>query len=269
MYALDFEYDGRCLSDYGFIICDFDGSSGANIVSAGSTITFNTVSHNQGKIHSLTSTQFDERIQATFDICKDPDQFDDTSISDDEYRLLTRWLNRREFLRFRVINEDPRFTTRYYNGSFNISKIKIREILYGLRLTLETDKPFAYGVEQAFYWDITNIYEQNVINDLSDDVGSVYAKVKVVCLEDGDLTLTNSFENRKTIIRNCTSGEVITLDGNTHIITTTDSTHDICNDFNYNFFRIGNTSDSRKNTITTSLKCTLEIKYFPIIKDTP
>lgn len=44
MYALDFEYDGQYLSDYGFIICDFNSSSGADIVSAGSMITFNTVS---------------------------------------------------------------------------------------------------------------------------------------------------------------------------------------------------------------------------------
>ena len=49
MYALDFEYgdfstglddDKAKLSDFGFIICQFDATGGANIASAGSTITF-------------------------------------------------------------------------------------------------------------------------------------------------------------------------------------------------------------------------------------
>ena len=35
MFALDFEYDGRYLSDYGFIICDFNGSSGAEEITLG------------------------------------------------------------------------------------------------------------------------------------------------------------------------------------------------------------------------------------------
>lgn len=49
MRAIDFEYDNQYLSDYGFIICDFNFSSGANEVDAGSTITFNKISRHSGK----------------------------------------------------------------------------------------------------------------------------------------------------------------------------------------------------------------------------
>ena len=52
---LDFEYDNRYLSDFGFIICHFDGSSGIETVSAGSAITFSKVSRNSGKQYSLIS----------------------------------------------------------------------------------------------------------------------------------------------------------------------------------------------------------------------
>ena len=52
MYACDFEYDGQYLSDYGFIICNFNGSSDFDVVSAGSKITFNTVSRHRGKKYS-------------------------------------------------------------------------------------------------------------------------------------------------------------------------------------------------------------------------
>lgn len=49
MRAIDFEYDNRYLSDYGFIICDFNFGSGANEIDAGSTITFNKISRHSGK----------------------------------------------------------------------------------------------------------------------------------------------------------------------------------------------------------------------------
>ena len=56
MYALDFEYDGRYLSDYGFVICNFGGASDMDVVSAGSKITFNSVPMSFGKRISLTGT---------------------------------------------------------------------------------------------------------------------------------------------------------------------------------------------------------------------
>lgn len=99
MRAIDFEYDNQYLSDYGFIICDFNFSSGANEVDAGSTITFNKISRHSGKRYGLSSTQYDECITTSFDICKNPDIYDpeDMEISNDEYRDIMRWLNRREF----------------------------------------------------------------------------------------------------------------------------------------------------------------------------
>ena len=128
MYALDFEYDGQYLSDYGFIICSFSGSSGADTVSAGSTVTFNKVSRHSGKKYGLTSTQYDECIEATFCIGKDPSVYgkDSMQITNDEYRDLMRWLNRREFLKFQLLGgDDYDGETCYYEASFNIGKIKI------------------------------------------------------------------------------------------------------------------------------------------------
>ena len=42
MYALDFEYDKQNLSDFGFIICNFDDDQGATYTDIGSNITFIT-----------------------------------------------------------------------------------------------------------------------------------------------------------------------------------------------------------------------------------
>lgn len=274
MRAIDFEYDNRYLSDYGFIICDFNFGSGANEIDAGSTITFNKISRHSGKKYSLSSTQYDECITTSFDICKNPDIYDpeDMEISNDEYRDIMRWLNRREFLKFQVIddgNDNFERDTCYYNASFNIDKIKINEKLYGMRLKMETDKPFGYGQEQSVSWTFSDSNVSKILSDISDEIGYIYPTVIITINRNGDLSLYNELENCTTVIKNCKVGEVITLDGDTHIITTTYISHDVCNDFNYEFFRIGNTINNRNNRISVSLPCNVVIKYTPTIKDTP
>ena len=273
MYAIDFEYDGSYLSDYGFIICSFDGTSGSETVSAGSKITFNTVPMHYGKKYSLTGTQYDECVQATFTIAKNPcdyDDFNDMKITNDEYRGMMRWLNRREFLKFQIFDEEE--NTRdacYYNASFNIEKVLIGGVLYGLTLTMETDKPFGYGEEQIFVYDINDTSKEYILYDISDEIGYVHPYLVIECKADGDLTLKNLTEECLVEIKGCKSGEVITMDGNTQIVSTTYNSHAIYDDFNFEFFKIGNTFDNRENVITSTLPCILEIRYEPIIKDTP
>lgn len=266
---IDFEYDGLYLSDFGFIICDFNGTSGVNVISAGSKITFNTISRNKGKNYSLASTQYDECIQATYQICKNQCVNQNTEITSDEYRDLIRWLNRKEFLTFRAIDNDETREAVYYNASFNVSKITIGGVLYGLELSLETDKPFGYGQEQTISLEITEESQTCIISDLSDEIGYIYPSMTITCASDGDLSIENDMTDCLMLIKNCSVGEIITIDGDTQIISSSLDSHHIYDDFNFEFFKIGNTYTNRDNTITVSKPCTLEIKYRPIIKDTP
>ena len=269
MYALDFEYDNRYLSDFGFIICNFDSPSGADVVESGSKITFNTVMQNKGSRYGLTSTQYDECITGTFDICKNPDLYDDLEISNDEYLELVRWLNRKRFHKLHIIDDDHEIEPCFFEASFNISKVKIGEILYGLELEMTTDKPFGYGIERK----ITNTFASSsssfIINDYSDEIGYIYPTLHITCNQSGDLRITNDLTGSSTYIKNCSKGEVITIDGSTLSISTSNSSHDICNDFNYNFFKIGNEINKRDNIIKASLPCTIEFIYSPIIKNSP
>lgn len=270
MYALDFEYDGLCLSDFGFIICDFNASSGANIVSAGSKITFNTVSRNKGKKYSLSGTQYDECIQTTFDICKNPELYDDLKITRDEYKDLERWLNRHGFFNFQVLNEeDIEYEFRFYKASFNLDKVKINDTLYGIELTMETDKPFGYGVEKKFSWNIEDISKAVTLIDMSDEIGYIYPSMVITCKSSGDFSIYNENEDCTMSIKNCSAGEVLTINGDILDIKSSLSSHRIYDDFNFEFFRIGNTLRNRENKILVSLPCELELKYNPIIKDTP
>ena len=267
MYALDFEYDGQCLSDYGFIICDFNSTSGANVISAGSKITLNTVSRNKGRKRSITSVQYDGYIQTVFDICKNPDiHGTDLIITNEEFRDLMRWLNRKRFLRFQFLREGFfEYDACFYNATFNIEKIEINCMLCGLRLTMETDMPYGYGVDR--YDRLT--YGNNSIYVYGDEIGYIYPNMSIICNGNGDLIVSNNTYGGSMVIKNCRYGEVITIDGETRIIQSSLSSHAIYNDFNYDFFKLGNDFNNRINSISVNMPCTIDITYKPVIKDAP
>lgn len=271
MKPLDFEYDGQYLSDYGFIVCEFGTSGGITEASAASRITFVKVPRNGGRKFSLVHTKYTECLTSVFDICKNPDVYDgkDMEITADEFRDIARWLNRKEFLPFRFITDEGTIQdteTCRHNASFNLSKLMLDEVVYGIRLTLETDMPYGFGDERVKSWSATNESKSNTVFDVSDEMGYIYPTISITIKEDCDFVITNESEGCSSVIQNCKAGEVITMHGDTNIITSSYNGHDICNDFNYDFFRIGNTAGRTENVITVSHPCDVEIRYRPIIK---
>lgn len=109
------------------------------------------------------------------------------------------------------------------------------------------------------------IQDENVfINDISHEEGYIYPRVEITVLEDGDLNIHNAIEDRDTYIANCVAGEVITMDY--PVIQSSISSHDIQNDFNWNFFRIANTYENSRNDLTISIPCSIKVEYSPIVK---
>lgn len=311
MKAIDFEYAGHNLSEFGCIICNF-GSKGLETVSNGSQITFNTVPSLGGSKRHLTSTTYEDCLTTTIQICKHSCDSDVNEISATEHRELTKWLNRKEFLKFKIFDED--YIDLYFNASFNISRIEINGKLYGLELEVITDRPFALkepvfinvkskylyawekfavvnnnnkgesigeyvtsynrnsypdnGIKNNYYYVYAdeNKKFENVhnINDTSYEEGYIYPYTEIVIDEDGDLDIYNAIEDRHTIIKNCKANEVIVMDY--PVIQSSDSSHSIQNDFNYNFFRIANTYDNSRNDLTISIPCSIKLKYSPIVK---
>lgn len=268
MYATDFVFDGQYLSDLGFIICDFNATNEPVIEEFGADVIFEKVSRNRGKNNSLISTKYESCITATFDICKNPDVYDEMEISSDEYRNLVRWLNRTDFLPFSIIDDEANKDTVYFNASFNIKKVKINEKLYGLELILETDKPFGYGEKRVYVYDITDTSRKYIVQDFSDEMGYICPDIVITCKQAGKLVIRNDFEKSEMVIDNCSVGEVITILGETQIITSSYNKHKIAKDFNFEFLKIGNSFENKINNISVSLPCKIEIKYYPIIKET-
>lgn len=261
MKAYDFEYDGKNLSDFGFIICNF-GSKGLETVTDGSSITFNTIPTLNGSKHELTSTEYESCLEATIQICKHSCANGVQEITATEHRNLTKWLNRKRFLKFKVLDED--YIDLYFEASFNVSRIEINGRLYGLELEVITNRPFA--LKEPKIINIKNLVRdgKHSLNDISHEEGYIYPHTEIIVNESGNLNIYNALENRNTYITNCVAGEVITMDY--PVIQSSISSHNIQNDFNWNFFRVANTFENSRNDLTISLPCTIKIKYSPIVK---
>lgn len=261
MKAYDFEYDNRNLSDFGFVICNF-GSKGLDTVSNGSNITFNTASTLNGSKHELISAEYEDCLETTIQICKNYCNSDVREISVSEFRELTKWLSRKKYLKFKPLSEE--YIDLYFEASFNISRIEIDSRLVGLELEVVTNRPFALKEPRVI--NIKNLVRngKHSINDISHEEGYIYPYTEIIIAEDGDLNIHNAIENRDTYISNCTSGEIIILDY--PVIQSSISSHNIQNDFNWNFFRVANTFENSRNDLTISIPCTIKMKYSPIVK---
>lgn len=262
MKAFDFEYAGHKLSSFGFMICNFDGSKGVDIVTDGSEITFNTIPVLGGLKYNLVSTQYDNCLESMIQICKYSCTGGIQEITATEHRELTRWLSRKRFLKFKILDEDN--IDLYHEAIINVSKIELDGKIIGLELSVFTNRPFALKEPKTII--IKNIEEDGKysINDTSYEEGYIYPHMEITINQSGNLKIYNAIEDRYTNILNCVAGEVITLDYPT--IQSSVSSHDIQNNFNWKFFRIANTYENSRNDLTISLPCTIKIEYSPIVK---
>ena len=166
MKALDFEYDGYLLSDFGFMICSF-GDKGLETISNGSKISFNTTPIFNGSKSLLTQVSYDENIECNFAICKNPcvtASGDVEPITATEESQIMRWLNRKRFLKFRVLQDG--YEDIYFNGSFNIDKYELDGNVYGFELTFTSDRPYAIYDSIMYNFTISTENGNYVINDI-------------------------------------------------------------------------------------------------------
>lgn len=272
MRCIDFEYDGRRLSDYGCMICDINTSPGVETINIGSQLTLNTIRIPRLNKFKLSSAQYNDAYTITFQIAKTGrGNKDDAVINEFELARFMRWLNRKEYHKFKAIYENGECANVYYMGTFNIQMIRLCEKIIGLELTLQTNAPFGYFEPTEHYMKLTGTEDEYILYDCSDEAGYIYPDIaEIECLSPGDLIISNSRDECQTVIQNCIAGEIITLNGENKIIHS-NQTHDrLYNDFNYHFLRIINDpdtgSDGNCNIFTSALPCNIRLVYSPVCK---
>ena len=189
-------------------------------------------------------------------------------ITDHEFLVLLRWLLRDHYLPMTFLDE-RHCVQRYYNGAFtNIARLEIGGRLYGLRCTFQTDRPYALGEEIVTTHTMAANTPWNY-TDTSHLTGTIIPDLVITLQASGTLRLTNQFTSTSMVITGCTNGETITVKGDSLIMFSSNNSHNVWACFNYDFLKIGNSMNNRVNQITSSLPCTITMKYKPVIRDAP
>lgn len=284
MSFTDFEYNGQKLSDFGCILCTFGGGGSTQTVSVGSNLSLNTINHPRFNKFKIMSTKYDEPFSAKFQICKNECGYfinDRRYMTESEVSKIMRWLNKKSYYKFKMIYSDGKCSKMYYKGTFpNIQMITLGENILGLELTFQANAPFGYYESLDFEMDFSDTNNEFTIYDSSDEIGYIYPhNLQITILEDGDLQIKNSQDEKVVEIKNCIEGEIITLDGEHKIITTNKIHAALYNDFNYNYVRIinkcgesdnyyevDNEDDQIENIFSVNLPCVINLSYSPICK---
>ncbi len=257
----DFEYDGKRLSDFGFMICSFE-DGGMETRSSGGDLEFTTVKQDNGKHWLLTQSGYNSTLTATLYICPSLCETGGIiKVTEEQNRAIMRWLNRPTFCKFKPLRW--KYDTFFY-GTFMVKAQTWCGQLVGYELEVITDRPFGLGETQEYSFSV-GANETYTINDTSDEVGFIYPEMTVKTTAAGTLRITNSIEpDRRTVINNCEAGELFTFKH--PIVTTSSGAHKVQEDYNYNFPRISNTYENSVNTLTFSLPSEVTISYNPIRK---
>lgn len=276
MYATDFEYDGLTLSDFGMMIGSFQ-TSGAETVSSGADINFQTVRPAGSDRFRFYGTNYEESYSATLQVCKSPCVSDGPYLSPTELSALQRWLCRKDgYHKLHFISDTH--TDIYWNAVFSSKQINLSGHIAGLELTLYTDAPYAYRREQTNTrrlepGDSFSIY------DTSDEIGAIYPLATFVCHARENapsgwtpkISLHNSMEAESVSVylEHLQAEDVVTLCGKNKLITSKSGQKDLPSRFNYHFPRIINKLGQRENVFTLSedsAPCTVSFTYSPIVK---
>lgn len=272
MKFVDFEFDNHLLSDYGCVPCHIESTTaGLQVVDIGSKLSFSTIHFPHYNKFKISSAKYTSAYSTVIEICKTVcSNQSDMYFSDEEISEIMRWLNRKEYKKFKTISQNGEKSNVYFMCSFNIKPIVIAENVVGFELTMITDSPIGYLDSITVSLDLSTVGSQKTLHNISEEEGIIYPNIKVTCLSDGALILTNSADTRKLIVDNCKSGEVITIHGETKEIESNVNHINLNNDYKYSFPRIvskiieGN--DVNDNIFSSNIPCIVEITYTPRCK---
>ena len=260
MRECGFTYRGETLESHGYIICEFDGSASTETVATDSQRSYTSIPMFGGNRRPILFYTYEEALVMKTSICKSDD--DDMFITPAEAAALKRWLGSPTPQVLSV--EGDEYEPYHWVGVFNIEEVHNAMGCVGFNLTFTSVGPFGYKNTVTATGTVA-AGGSVTINDTSDEEGYIYPDITIITRGAGDLTIHNSFDGRDTIIKDCVSGETLTMT-NLLQLTSSHGDHSIGKTFNYKFVRICNDYTHNENTLTFSLPCTYQISYKPIAK---
>lgn len=275
MKIKDFFFGDKRLSDLGYMI-GYAVTSPSTSIPMGSDTTFNSYTNQITYETDFLKSKYDTNLEITFDIVKDLySNKKDTYLNDIECSFLMKWLNRKDIHDFIAIYDDSSFNNIVYHGTFTkFNQINIGGKCIGINVTFTSNAPWGYEKTRNNSYLIPNGGGNFKIMNDSDEVGFLYPTFfEIKIKENGNFELSNSLDNKKTVIKNCTIGEVITFNCKRQIINSNyyvpgknENHSKFMNDFNYNYPRLVLEYDNNENDFNVNVGCEIKISYSPVRK---
>lgn len=264
MAISSFTYDGISLKTFnggkyvlGYFSADENPKEGDR--------NYNKTSLFMGLEQPFVYSNYEETITFTLGIIKNPCATDEAEITIEEMEELKRWLCRPAPHIFQL--DEPEYKDIYWEGTFHLEEQLAGSKRAGIIITFESTRPYALQNEVIFEGSV-EAGESIIIEDSSVEIGYIYPTMTVTCKEVGNLTIFNSYDNRQTIVNNCIIDETISFSKYLQI-SSSRTMHELGNDFNYKFLRIGNNMETNINEISFSMACDYIIAYNPVRKVIP
>lgn len=236
----DFIFDGKALSDFGYIAV-MENQEETMPVSA---MQFETIKSALSDISHRVAYNYESNYTSTLLIMKNPCEYydEESNLTNDDIAELTRWLARKQYKWFRYIDDEDNDEI-WYQVQFVINKEFIGDNVVGLQLTINCNAPYGFTREYSYSTTESTL----TINPDTDEEGYIYPTMVVTC-SGGTMQITNEKTGEITKIENCSANEIITISGaDIQQITSSDTNHDLSEDFNYRFPRVAIEYGNKQN----------------------
>lgn len=253
MYASNFIFNGRSLSDFGYMICEFDGETNT---ATPANITFTTAKPPGSKRRHFLTSLIEDVIMFEFSIVKYSCGRMIEDIGQYEHSMIERWLCRTDGYKELVI-EQENFDHICFFANINITPHIVYGRIRGYRLIVTTDSSCAYSEPMETMFDLSPSSPYRFYAS-SDDAGYFYPVWEIVPKQNGNLSIkiTEDTEQTNTVLHNVSTGQIIKLDSENGIIEGTPP-----DNFNWMFPRIVQDYEYNFNTITSTLPCSVKMSY--------
>ena len=247
MFATDFLFDSQRLSDFGCMICSFDGDFST---AEGSEIEYNVVQSPARDRFNFYGAKWSSQIVWNFSICKNPCVDSDVYFSQYEESQLAKWLLKTDGYKPFQFDQEG-YEDIYYKAYINMMPYQVGGRTVGFDLTVTSDCAYGYTdliVKKATINASTPL-RININNDITADILPLFT-----INGNGSFYLRNDSDtmNINTEFKNVSS--TITMDSENDIILGVSP-----NEFNWHFLRLVDGNNIIKTDSESDIK--LEIKY--------
>lgn len=258
MYATDFVFNGRRLSNYGLLVCEIGGNSSSTTTGG---ITVKNISVPGKDSFEIYATTYDGSIVWEFDMIKyDCNSFDTPYISPNEDAAIRRWLIRKDGYHWIHFDQDE-FEDIFYKVYINLSPVYHKGSLIGYHAVVTSNCEYGFSRQHSYSFSLNGSNSFEIVN-ISDEHGYIYPTFTITPLSSGNLIFHNTCEedrNRYTQLYGIENNQTVHIDSENEIVEGIDY-----DKWNWKFPRmIQDVYGYKSNFFTSSLPCAvnMEIRY--------